>query len=60
MWVNPKPDVDDHGGGLVPVAARTRIRTLHAGHLPNRVPAHRRSILTPRARVVVVPTTRDP
>ena len=60
MRVNPKPDVNDHRGDLVPVAARTRIRTLHASHLPNRVAAHGRPALTPRSCGLVVHTTREP
>lgn len=59
MRINPKPDVDNHRGGVVPVTARSRIRTLHAGHLPNRGAAHGRYVLTSRARIIVVPTTRD-
>jgi hypothetical protein len=35
MRADPKPDVNDHRGSLVSVAARTRIRTLHASHIPN-------------------------
>ena len=60
MRANPKPDVNDHGGGFVPVAARTRIRTLHAGHLPNGGTAHGGPALTPRAGGIVVHTTREP
>jgi hypothetical protein len=60
MRANPKPDVNGHRGDLVPVAARTRIRTLHAGHLPNRGAAHGRPALTPCARGIVVHTTREP
>jgi len=56
MRANPKQNVDDHGGDLVPVAARARICTLHANHLPNRGAAHGRPLLAPRARVGVVLT----
>jgi hypothetical protein len=60
MRANPKPDVNGHRGDLVPVAARTRIRTLHANHLPNRGAAHGRPAPTPRARGIVVYTAREP
>lgn len=60
MRANAKPDVNGHRGDLVPVAAHTRIRTLHASHLPNRGAAHGRPASTPRARGIVIYTAREP
>ena len=60
MRADPKPDVNDHCSDLVPVAARTRIRTLHASHLPNRGAGHGRPALNLRARGIVLHATREP
>ena len=60
LRANPESDAIDHRGDLVPVAARARVRALHAGDLPDRVAADGRPALAPRARGGVVRAAREP